>query len=143
MSDAIMTDLVFSHRWIHRGESNPWPLHSPKISSIDFFLWGVMKSAVYATLVDNAMDFRCGCKTRHCCFGFPTKPCLYERVWRFNVCIVNYSGKLWHLLWHFHKSSSTRAYAISLTNKLFQRISLLCLLVSSICHNTFQWRLWP
>ncbi|GBM33855.1 hypothetical protein AVEN_175690-1 [Araneus ventricosus] len=34
----------------------PWPPRSPDLSSLDYFLWGHLKSLVYATPVDSDED---------------------------------------------------------------------------------------
>ncbi|GBM99322.1 hypothetical protein AVEN_264626-1 [Araneus ventricosus] len=42
--------------FLGRGEPVPWPPRSPYLSSLDYFLWGDLKSLVYATLVDSDED---------------------------------------------------------------------------------------
>jgi hypothetical protein len=40
-------------RWIGRGGPITWPLRSPDITPLDFFLWGYVKDRVYATPVPD------------------------------------------------------------------------------------------
>ncbi|CAH1957620.1 unnamed protein product [Acanthoscelides obtectus] len=46
----------FGHRWIARGGAVSWPPRSPDLSSLDFFLWGHVKSLVYETPVETEQD---------------------------------------------------------------------------------------
>lgn len=39
--------------WIGRGGPVPWPARSPDLNPMDFFVWGFMKSEVYATPINN------------------------------------------------------------------------------------------
>ncbi|GBL94128.1 hypothetical protein AVEN_185079-1 [Araneus ventricosus] len=49
-------NATFEALWIGRGGSVPWPSLSPDLSSLDYFLWGHLKSLVYATPVDSNED---------------------------------------------------------------------------------------
>ncbi|GFW39035.1 uncharacterized protein TNCV_1830271 [Trichonephila clavipes] len=53
-------DTAYPGRWIGRGGRVNWPARSPELSCLDFFLWGHMKSFVYASPVDSeeALDAR-------------------------------------------------------------------------------------
>ncbi|GBM94504.1 hypothetical protein AVEN_192992-1, partial [Araneus ventricosus] len=42
-------NTTFGARWIRRGGPVPWPHRSPDLSSLDYFLWGHLKSLVYET----------------------------------------------------------------------------------------------
>ncbi|GFX97010.1 uncharacterized protein TNCV_1997421 [Trichonephila clavipes] len=46
-------DTAYPGRWIGRGGPVNWPTRSPYHSCLDFFLWGHMKSLVYASPVDS------------------------------------------------------------------------------------------
>jgi hypothetical protein len=46
----------FPDRWIGRGGSAAWPARSPNLSPLDFFLWGHMKSLVYAVKSNSRAD---------------------------------------------------------------------------------------
>jgi hypothetical protein len=43
---------TYHDRWIGRGEPTAWPPRSPDLNPLDFYLWGHLKTIVYATLVD-------------------------------------------------------------------------------------------
>ena len=47
---------AFKNRWIGRGGSIAWPPRSPDLTSLDFFLWGYLKSVVYETPVESRED---------------------------------------------------------------------------------------
>lgn len=44
-------DTAYGTRWIGRGGPVAWPARSPDLTSLDFFLWGHLKSLVYETPV--------------------------------------------------------------------------------------------
>ena len=44
-------DAQFAGRWIGRGGPIGWPARSPDLTPCDFFLWGYVKSRVYAVPV--------------------------------------------------------------------------------------------
>jgi hypothetical protein len=49
----------FFNRWMGRGSQNlPWPPYSPDLTPCDFFLWGWVKSRVYAHPVTNLEELR-------------------------------------------------------------------------------------
>lgn len=43
----------FPERWIGRGGPQAWPARSPDLTPLDFYLWGHMKTLVYATKVNS------------------------------------------------------------------------------------------
>lgn len=47
---------TYGNRWIGRGGPHLWPARSPDLNPLDFFLWGHLKSLVYATPVENVED---------------------------------------------------------------------------------------
>lgn len=49
---------VYPNRWIGRGGPQPWPPRSPDLNSLDFFLWGHLKSIVYSTPINTIDDLR-------------------------------------------------------------------------------------
>ena len=49
-------DQQFPNRWIGRGGAVSWPPRSPDLTPLDFFLWGHMKSLIYATPVESEED---------------------------------------------------------------------------------------
>lgn len=44
--------------WIGRGGPVPWPARSPDLNPMDFFVWGFMKSEVYATPVNTEEELQ-------------------------------------------------------------------------------------
>jgi len=46
-------DELFPERWIGRGGPIAWPPRSPDCNPLDFYLWGHVKSLVYATPVES------------------------------------------------------------------------------------------
>ena len=49
-------DQQFPNRWIGHGGAVSWPPRSPDLTPLDFFLWGHMKSLIYATPVESEED---------------------------------------------------------------------------------------
>jgi hypothetical protein len=49
---------TYTERWVGHGETIAWPLHSCDLNLLDFFLWGHLKSVVYATAVNNVEDLQ-------------------------------------------------------------------------------------
>lgn len=47
---------TFAPRWIRRSGPILWPSPSPDLSSMDFFLWGNIKTIVKKTIVDSESD---------------------------------------------------------------------------------------
>ncbi|KYN15063.1 hypothetical protein ALC57_12726 [Trachymyrmex cornetzi] len=41
-------DTQFLHRWIRKRGEIEWPARSPDLTPLDYFLWGYLKSKVYA-----------------------------------------------------------------------------------------------
>lgn len=69
---------VYENRWIGRGGPQPWPPRSPDLNSLDFFMWGHLKSLVYTTPLNNVDDLR-----NRIINGFETirnTPGVFERV---------------------------------------------------------------
>ena len=48
----------FANKWIGRGGPIAWPARSPDLNPLDFYLWGHLKSIVYATSIENAEILR-------------------------------------------------------------------------------------
>lgn len=51
-------DLRFPGKWIGRRGAAEWPPRSPDLSPLDFFLWGHLKSKIYATQPESLADLR-------------------------------------------------------------------------------------
>lgn len=56
---------IFHNRWIGRGGPYSWPSRSPDLNPLDFFLWGHLKSLVYATPI-HTRDALLNRITLHC-----------------------------------------------------------------------------
>jgi hypothetical protein len=52
-------DQQFPRSWIGRGPAE-WPLRSPNLSPLDFYLWGHLKAMVYQEKIPN-MNHRMEC----------------------------------------------------------------------------------
>lgn len=51
-------DEHFPRRWIGRRGEIEWPPRSPDLTPLDYFLWGYLKSKVYATRPQNLEELR-------------------------------------------------------------------------------------
>ena len=51
-------NVAFPERWIGRDGPILWPLRSPNITPLDFFLWGYVKDIVYRTKVRDVSDLQ-------------------------------------------------------------------------------------
>lgn len=51
-------DIKFPNRWMGRGGPMRWPARSPDLTPCDFFLWGFLKSKVYATRPRDIADLK-------------------------------------------------------------------------------------
>ncbi|GBM97255.1 hypothetical protein AVEN_264451-1 [Araneus ventricosus] len=50
-------NATYGQQWIGRGGPVFWPARSPDLNSLDYFLWGYVKSLVYETPVNSAEVF--------------------------------------------------------------------------------------
>ena len=48
----------FPNRWLGRGGPVAWPLRSPDLTPLDYYLWGHMRTLVYETKVDSRAALR-------------------------------------------------------------------------------------
>ena len=51
-------DVALPGRWIGRGGPISWPPRSPDLTPLDFFLWGYLKSKVYAKPLASVCDLK-------------------------------------------------------------------------------------
>ena len=51
-------NVEFRNKWIGRRGEIEWPARSPDLSPLDYFLWGHLKSKIYATKPSNLEDLR-------------------------------------------------------------------------------------
>ena len=49
-------DATFPNRLIGRDGPTPWPLRSPDITPLDFFLWGYVTDKVFSTPVPDVTN---------------------------------------------------------------------------------------
>lgn len=49
---------TYHNRWIGRGGTQSWPPRSPDLNSLDYFLWGHLKSLVYAVPIQTEDELR-------------------------------------------------------------------------------------
>jgi hypothetical protein len=60
---------TYHDHWIGKGRPTAWPLLLPDLNSLNFYLWGYLKTLVYAASVDNEESFHHGivdaCQTIH------------------------------------------------------------------------------
>lgn len=48
----------YPERWIGRGGPVAWPPRSPDLNPLDYFVWGYLKSLVYAVPVQNVEELQ-------------------------------------------------------------------------------------
>ncbi|GFX59897.1 uncharacterized protein TNCV_4984101 [Trichonephila clavipes] len=70
--------------WIGHGGPVAWPPRSPDLNSLDFFLWGYLKSLVYQTSVDTMENLTAGIAVTST--GIANSADLFERVCRCRLC---------------------------------------------------------
>ena len=51
-------DATFPNRWNGRDGPTPWPLRSPDIITLDFFLWGYAKDKEFSTPVPDITSLK-------------------------------------------------------------------------------------
>lgn len=86
---------LYPNRWIGRGGPQEWPARSPDLNSLDFFLWGHVKTLVYKTPIHTVEELRERIVT-----AFETirnTPGIFERVRasmrrRIESCIISEGG---------------------------------------------------
>jgi len=94
-------DQTYPGRWIGKGGPVAWPPRSPDLTSLDFFLWGHVKSLVYATPVETVEDLTA--RIFNACEVVQHTPGIFERVRqsmvrRCNACIELGGRHFEHLL---------------------------------------------
>ena len=94
-------DQIYPGRWIGKGGPVAWPPRSPDLTSLDFFLWGHVKSLVYATPVETVEDLTA--RIFNACEVVQHTPGIFERVRqsmvrRCNACIELGGRHFEHLL---------------------------------------------
>lgn len=94
-------DQRFRNKWIGRGGPIAWPARSPDLNPIDFFVWGHLKTMVYATPVNNVEQLRE--RIEDGCRRIREMPGVLERVResmgrRLRQCVIANGGHIEHLL---------------------------------------------
>jgi len=69
---------VFPNRCIGRGGNVQWPPRSPDLNSLDFFLWGHLKTLVYTSPINTVEELRE--RIVAACDGIQNTPRIFERV---------------------------------------------------------------
>jgi hypothetical protein len=92
---------AYHDRWIDRGGPTAWPPRSPYLNPLDFYLWGHLKTLVYAAPVDNeeALHHR----IVDACHTLQTYPSIFEQMWwsmmrHVQACIESHGEHFEHLL---------------------------------------------
>ncbi|PNF16851.1 hypothetical protein B7P43_G06773 [Cryptotermes secundus] len=49
-------DESFPNHWLGSGGAVAWPLRSPDLTPLDYYLWGHMKTLVYETIPKTALQ---------------------------------------------------------------------------------------
>jgi hypothetical protein len=95
--------MFYHDRWTGRGPTAS-PPRSPDVNPLDFYLWGHLKTLVYAVPVDNeeALHHRILDACRTIC----NYPGIFERMRRsmmrcIEACIESHGGHFEHLLWMY------------------------------------------
>lgn len=90
---------IFPGRWIGRNGIIHWPARSPDITPLDFFLWGYLKSIVYATQPTDLEDLKnkiigtCGTITAE----MIRATCTRNLISRFEYCVSEGGNQFEHL----------------------------------------------
>jgi len=92
---------MYQERWIGRGGPVAWPPRSPDLNPLDFFIWGYLKSLVYAEPINNLEQLEN--RIEEACVTIRIKPGVFERardsfLRRCRVCIDMEGGHFQHLL---------------------------------------------
>jgi hypothetical protein len=92
---------IYHDRWIGRGGPTAWLPRLSDLKSLDFYLWGHLKSLVHAAPVDNkeALHHR----IVDVCQTIRNYPGIFERMRRsmmkrVEACIESHGGHFEHLL---------------------------------------------
>jgi hypothetical protein len=86
---------------VGRGRPTTWPPRSPDLHRQDLYLWGTLKSLVYAAPVDNEEPLHH--RTVHACQTILNNPSVLEQLRhsmtrRVEACLESHGGHFEHLL---------------------------------------------
>lgn len=92
---------VFHERWIGRGGPIPWPARSPELNPLDFWLWGHLKTLVYAVPINDVDTLRE--RVVNVCDAIRQQPGVFQRMResmrrRMEGCIAMDGGHIEHML---------------------------------------------
>jgi hypothetical protein len=97
---GVLND-TYHDQWINRGWPTAWPPHLSDFNPLDFYLWGHLKTLVYAAPVDNkeALHNRIvdACQTI-CNYLGIFEWMQWSMMRRVEACIVSHGGHFEHLL---------------------------------------------
>lgn len=69
---------TFNRRWIGRGGPVSWPARSPDLNPLDFWLWGHLKTLVYATPINDVQTLQE--RVVHACQHIREQAGVFQRV---------------------------------------------------------------
>jgi hypothetical protein len=92
---------TYHDRWIGRGVPTAWPPRSPDLNHLEIYLWGHLKTLVYAAPVDNEEGPHH--RIVDACQIIRNYPGTFERMRRsvmrrVEACIESHRGRFEHLL---------------------------------------------
>jgi hypothetical protein len=94
-----LLESKFGDRVISRRTRRPWPPRSPDLSMCDFFLWGYLKSKVYANRPTSLQDLRRNIEDEIRQISRETLHRVANNfVWRLQECVRVHGGHLEHVL---------------------------------------------
>jgi hypothetical protein len=94
-----LLESKFGDRLISRRTRRPWPSRSPDLSTCDFFLWGYLKSKVYANAPNSLQDLRRNIEQEIRGISRETRQKVMRNfVWRLQECVRMQGGHLEHVL---------------------------------------------
>jgi hypothetical protein len=94
-----LLEFKFGERLISRRTQRPWPPRSPDLSSCDFFLWGYLKSKVYANGLNSLQDLRRNIEQEIREISHEKRQKVMRNfVWRLQECVRMQGGHLEHIL---------------------------------------------
>lgn len=91
----------FNNRWIGRGGTESWPARSPDLNSLDYFLWGHLKTLVYSQPIQTEEELRN--RIIVSCEAIRNTPGIFQRVResmrkRAEACILAGGGHFQQLI---------------------------------------------
>jgi hypothetical protein len=97
---------TYYYQFIAGGRTTAWPPNFPNLNPLDIYLWGHLKTLVYAAPVDSEESFHHGIVDA--CHTICNYPGIFERMRRVEVCIESHGGHFEHLLQMYFFSDNTQ-----------------------------------